>query len=77
MGVLRGRVVDGCKAQNLSRHIIINSGIVCALEEGHDGVTVALVHAKTAGDRTGKASEAGAATLMDDTKRNLITVPVQ
>jgi hypothetical protein len=35
----------------------MNGGIISALEEGHGGVTLALAHAKTAGDRTGKVFE--------------------
>jgi hypothetical protein len=40
------------------------------LHQVHDGVTVALAPAKTAGDRMGKVSEAPFAMLMD-TKRNV------
>jgi hypothetical protein len=54
------------KAQSLSRHI--KGGIVSALEEGHNGVTIALAPAETAGDRTGNVSEAAVVILIENTQ---------
>jgi hypothetical protein len=61
------------KAQCFSRYI--KGGIIIALEEGLDGVTVALAPAKTARGRTGKASDAAVAMLRD-TKR-IVRLPVR